>query len=221
MRKSTKDNQAALEIKGTAEQIADWVRAEIEEGRLGPGVSLNQVDLAARFGLSRIPVREALRQLVAEGYVTYRPNKGATVVSKLTPEDAEEIIEIRECLETRLMYSAIGQLTAETLNEAAEALNALNRATTAQLVHGAHQKFHSILFKAAKRPRMAALINGWRFRVEVPPNPEGARKRAFALATRDVHKRLLDACRKQDRKAVGHCIAVEYKIIRATVRQFY
>ena len=221
MVKSSRGNQTALEIKGTAEQIADWVRAEIEEGRLGPGTPLNQVDLAARFGLSRIPVREALRQLAAEGYVMYRPNKGANVVSALTPEDAEEIIEIRECVEARLMDRAVGQLTAVTLNEAAEALNALNRATTAQQVHGAHQRFHSILFQAAERPRMAALINGWRFRVEVPPNADGARKRAFALATRDVHKRLLDACRKRNHKAVERCVSEEYTIIRTTVRQFY
>src|SRR5262245_58185810 len=87
-----------LQIKGTAEQIADRVRMEIEEGRLAPGAPLHQGDLAARFGLSRIPVREALRQLSAEGYITYRPNKGANVVSALDPEDVEEVIEIRESL---------------------------------------------------------------------------------------------------------------------------
>jgi DNA-binding GntR family transcriptional regulator len=63
---------------------------------------LNQAELAQRFGLSRIPMREALRLLVAEGYVTYRPNRGA-IVSQLAPGDIEEIIEIRECLEVRLL----------------------------------------------------------------------------------------------------------------------
>jgi DNA-binding GntR family transcriptional regulator len=219
MRRSTENDSAALEIKGTAEQIADRVRTEIEEGRLVPGAPLNQVDLAARFGLSRIPVREALRQLVAEGYVTYRPNKGANVVSALAPEDAQEIIEIRECLEARLMDRAIERLTAQVLDEAAKALDALNHATTAQQVHGAHERFHTLLFQAARRPRMAAIINGWRFRLEVRPDADGARKRAFARATRDVHERLLDACRKRNRKAVGRCVAVEYRIIRATVRK--
>jgi DNA-binding GntR family transcriptional regulator len=219
MRVSNKGSQAALEIKGTAEQIADRVRTEIEEGRLVPGAPLNQVDLAARFGLSRIPVREALRQLVAEGYVTYRPNKGANVVSAVSPEDVQEIIEIRECLEARLMDRAVERLTAETLDEAAEALNALNRAATAQQVYGAHQRFHTLLFQAAQRPRMAAIINGWRFRLDARPDADGARKRAFACATRDVHRRLLDACRKRNRKAVGRCVTVEYRIIRKTVTQ--
>src|SRR5437773_2445437 len=106
MATSTELRRAPLEIKGTAEQIADRIRAEIEAGRLTPGAPLNQVDLAARFGLSRIPVREALRFLAAEGYVTYRPNKGANVVGAVSPDDVEEIVEIRECLEARLMDRA-------------------------------------------------------------------------------------------------------------------
>jgi len=220
MRRSNDVGRAPLPIKGTAEQIADRVRAEIEEGRLAPGAPLNQVDLAARFGLSRIPVREALRHLAAEGYVTYRPNKGANVVSAASADDVEEIIEIRECLETRLMDHAVEKLTPETLEEAAEALDALNRAKTAQQVHGAHQRFHTLLYRAAERPRMEEIINGWRFRLDVLPDVDGARKRAFALATRDVHRRLLDACRKRNRKVVERCVAVEYGIIRATLQRF-
>jgi DNA-binding GntR family transcriptional regulator len=209
----------SLEIKGTAEQIADRVRMEIEEGRLAPGAPLNQVDLAARFGLSRIPVREALRQLAAEGYITYRANKGANVVSAMAREEVEEIIEIRECLEARLMDRATVRLTPAALDEADEALTALNRATTAQQVYGAHQRFHTLLFQAAQRPRMAAIINSWRFRLDIHSGADGERKRAFALVTRDVHRRLLDACRKRNRKAVGRCVALEYKIIRATLGQ--
>src|SRR5258705_4894084 len=116
MHRSSRHGEPLLEIKGTAEQIADRIRYEIEEGRLVPGAPLNQVDLAARFKLSRIPVREALRQLVAEGYVTYRPNKGAKVVGAVSPEDVQEILEIRECLEARLMDRAVEKLTPEAVD---------------------------------------------------------------------------------------------------------
>jgi DNA-binding GntR family transcriptional regulator len=220
MRKSIESERAELQIKGTAEQIADRIREEIEEGRLAPGASLNQVDLATRFGLSRIPVREALRHLAAEGYVTYLPNKGANVVSAMSAADIEEIIEIRECVEARLMERAVEKLTPEALDEAAEALHALNRAKTARQVDGAHQRFHTVLYRAAERPRMAEIINGWRFRLDVLPDTDGARKRAFALSTRDVHRRLLDACRKRDAEVVGRCVANEYGIIRSTLKQF-
>jgi hypothetical protein len=60
------------------------------------------------------------------------------------------------------------------------------------------------------------IINSWRFRLDAHPDVDGARKRAFARATRDVHRRLLDACRKRDRKAVARCVADEYEIIRTT-----
>ena len=213
---STRSRAHAFEIKGTAEQIADRVRMEIEEGRLPPGAALNQVELAARFGMSRIPVREALRHLAAEGYVTYRPNKGATVVSAVAPEEIEEIIEIRECLEARLMERAVDRLTPEALDEASDALDALNRARTTRQLEGAHQRFHSLLFHAAERPRMTAIVNSWRFRLDLHPDVDGARKRAFARATRDVHRKLLDACRSRNPRAVARCVAAEYDIIRAT-----
>jgi DNA-binding GntR family transcriptional regulator len=205
-----------LEIKGTAEQIADRVRMEIEEGRLPAGTPLNQAELAARFGMSRIPVREALRHLAAEGYLTYRANKGASVVRAADSEEIEEIIEIRECLEARIMDRAVHLLVPEVLREASTALDALNRARTPAQLHGAHQRFHAILFRAAERPRMAAIINSWRFRLDPDPDIDGARKRAFARATRDVHRRLLEACRRRDRVAVARCVQTEYEIIRRT-----
>jgi len=205
-----------LAVKGTAEQIADFVRAEIEEGRLAPGTQLNQVHLAARFGMSRIPVREALQHLAAEGYVTYRANKGANVVSAMAPEEVEEILEIRECLEARIMDRAVDLLTPEDLDEASEALDALNRGRTSRQLHGAHRRFHEILFRAARRPRMAAIIQSWRFRLDVHPDVDGARKRDFARASRDVHARLLAACRKRDHAAVAKCVKIEYEIIRKT-----
>jgi len=205
----------SLEVKGTAEQIADFVRAEIEDGRLAPGTPLNQAHLAARFGMSRIPVREALQHLAAEGYVTYRANKGANVVSAMAPEEIDEILEIRECLESRIMDHAVDRLTADDLDEASEALAALNRGRTPRQLHGAHRRFHEILFRAAQRPRMAAIIQSWRFRLDVHPDVDGARKRAFARASGDVHARLLTACRKHDHALVAKCVRSEYEIIRA------
>jgi DNA-binding GntR family transcriptional regulator len=216
MNRSSVFRATSLEIKGTAEQIADRIRMEIEEGHLEPGSPLNQVDLAARFRMSRIPVREALRHLAAEGYVTYQPNKGAKVVSAVDPEEVEEIIEIRECLEARVMDRAVDRLTSESLREASEALDVLNRARTTQQLQGIHQRFHTILFQAADRPRMTAIINSWRFRLDVHPDVDGKRKRAFARSTREVHRRLLDACRYRDRKGIARCVADEYDIIRKT-----
>src|SRR5579863_474491 len=112
-------------IKGTADQIADQVRSEIESGALPPGSQLSQLQLAARFGLSRIPVREALRQLQSEGYLIYRPNKGATVSTLPSGDDLVEIVEIRECLEQCIMRHAVRHFTQAFAARAVESLKAL------------------------------------------------------------------------------------------------
>ena len=114
------------------------------------------------------------------------------------------------------MDRALDRFTAEVLDRAAEALEALNRARTPDQLQGAHMRFHTILFQAAQRPRMAAIINSWRFRLDLRPDVDGARKRAFARATRGVHRELLEACRSGDRRAVARCVAAEYQIIRET-----
>src|SRR5262249_41868482 len=145
-----------------------------------------------------------------------RPNKGAVVAGALSVDETLEILEIREVLETRLMVHAVSRMTPQTLADATESLNALNRAGPDE-VAGIHQHFHTILFRAAHRPRMAGIINGWRFRLAPQPDLDGRRKRDFAAATRDVHRRLMEACSKPDLKAVQRCVNDEYAIIRVFV----
>ncbi len=200
-------------IKGTADQIADQVRSEIESGLLSPGSPLSQLQLAARFGLSRIPIREALRQLQSEGYLIYRPNKGATVSTSPSGDDLAEIVEIRECLEQCIMQHAARHFTPAIAARADESLKALNRASGEAEVRGAHERFHQILFDAANRPKMAAIINDWRFHYRLD------KQKAFISEARDVHRRLLASCAAADLDGVASCLREEYAIIRRTIPQ--
>jgi DNA-binding GntR family transcriptional regulator len=200
-----------VSIKGTADQIADALRAEIESGEMEPGTPLNQIELAARFGLSRIPVREALRHLEAEGYLTYRPNKGATVAASPALAELLEIIEIRECLELRIMRRALPNMSPDVIARATEAMNAMNRARDESAVRGAHERFHSLLFAAAVRPKMTGFVNDWRLRYCL------ADQRAFLRSTRAVHRRLLEGCAVAKVRAVESCVREEYDLIRQTV----
>ena len=79
--------------------VVDGIRDMILQGHLKPGDRLRQDELANTFGVSTMPIREALRQLQAEGLVVFRPRRGATVAS-LAVSDYEEIYLIREALET-------------------------------------------------------------------------------------------------------------------------
>lgn len=79
--------------------VVDGIRDMILKGHLKPGDRLRQDELANTFGVSTMPIREALRQLQAEGLVVFRPRRGATVAS-LSISEYEEIYLIREALET-------------------------------------------------------------------------------------------------------------------------
>jgi DNA-binding GntR family transcriptional regulator len=205
----------AMILRGSPDHVADRIRAAIEDGVLAPGEALNQVDLAASFGFSRIPIREALRRLEAEGYVSYQPNKGATVAGIGASEDVHEIIDIRECLEMQIMDHAVRAVTPAMLGQAEAALRALNRARTPDELRGAHERFHTILFVAADRPRTAAVINQWRLRSDRRPDVDGAGRRAYARATAGIHKGLLDACARRDRKAVARSVREEHDYMRS------
>src|SRR5258705_11907849 len=88
------------------DQIVTELRRQIMTGQLPEGAPLRQERLAAELGASRVPLREAIRQLEAEGLVTSELHKG-TVVSSLSLEEIEELFEIRMRLETWLFEAAI------------------------------------------------------------------------------------------------------------------
>ena len=100
----------------TPESIAAKLRAELMAGVLRPGTQLSQVVLAERFGVSRIPIRDALRILVGEGLVQMEANRGANAIT-LSPEEVREIYDLRILLECDCLRRAAGVMTPAALHE--------------------------------------------------------------------------------------------------------
>ncbi|MFH8770662.1 MULTISPECIES: GntR family transcriptional regulator [unclassified Streptomyces] len=98
------------------ERVLATLRQDIIAGRLGPGERLVERELAERFGVSRVPVREAIRALVAEGFVLFESAR-RTVVRRLTPTDVKELFELREALEVYAAGLAAARVTPEALAE--------------------------------------------------------------------------------------------------------
>lgn len=96
--------------------VARYLRDAIHEGKLAPGTPVRQEAVAQELGVSRIPVREALRHLESEGLVTIRPNSGAKV-AVLDFEEYADIYKIRERLEPLALSESIPRLTAEQIAE--------------------------------------------------------------------------------------------------------
>src|SRR5215211_5453414 len=113
-----------------ASMTVEALRERILRGDYPEGEPLRQDALADELGVSRIPVREALRQLEAEGLVTFNPHRGA-VVSTLSLSEIDELFELRADIETDLLRRAIPKTTAEQLERATDVLDEFERALTA------------------------------------------------------------------------------------------
>lgn len=142
--------------RSTPDLIADALRKAILRGLFQSGQSLRQDEIATQFGVSRIPVREALRQLEAEGLVTLYPNRGATV-SALSPAEIQEICEIRIALETTAIQLAIPQMATSDLQKAKTILE-MTQETEASRWAELNWEFHATLYTPANRPRLLSLI---------------------------------------------------------------
>lgn len=139
----------------------DELRRRILEGSYAAGLPLRQDALAAEFGISRIPVREALFQLEAEGLVRILPHRGA-VVSELSAQEVEEVFELRSLLEPRLLRRSAPRLGPEDFT----ALRAMLAEYDAELRAGhvgrwgeLNTAFHMRLYERADRPRTVALVS--------------------------------------------------------------
>ncbi|WP_425964355.1 GntR family transcriptional regulator [Rhizobium nepotum] len=102
--------------------MRDGLRAAIIAGELEEGSPLRQDEIAERFGTSRIPVREALRQLESEGLVSFQRNKGV-IVRGFSIDDVLEMLEIRIALECRALKLAIPDMAVEDFDAAEAILN--------------------------------------------------------------------------------------------------
>ena len=202
-------------LKTTPTLVAEALRSGILKGAIRPGQTLRQEELAAALGVSRIPVREALRQLEAEGLVKIYPHRGA-VVSSLSAFEVQELFEIRVPLETTALRLAIPDLTGLDLQKAARILDLADREEASSRWGELNWDFHAALYVAAGRPRLLALL------VNLEQNVD--RYMRLVLTGMDYqrhsqaeHRELLAACREKDvEKAValltGHIEAAGQKL---------
>ena len=140
-----------IERETVASATARALRDMILSGEIAEGEQLRQDALAAAHGVSRIPLREALRQLEAEGLVSFYPHRGA-VVSTLSLAEIEELFEIRALIEPDLLRRAIRRLTKDDLDRAGEILDIARESFRSKDVGRwgeLNWKFHSTLYAPA------------------------------------------------------------------------
>jgi DNA-binding GntR family transcriptional regulator len=196
------------------ESIAERVRAAILSGELEPGSKLIETELAERFGTSRGPIREAIRELAREGLVTELPRRG-TRVSTLTAHDLSEVYAVREALEVAASRVVIARAGDDELRALETHLLALESPPPGagyldQAVHDL--AFHRSLVALAGNERMAAMYEQMLqqtmllLRIAAQENPE-LRTDLRRAAHRDVLRALVD----RDEAAAQVAIAAHYR----------
>lgn len=140
------------------QRVARHLREAILNGDLKHGVPLRQEAVAQELGVSRIPVREALRQLESEGLVVIRPHSGARVAT-LDFDECTEIYKIRERLEPLAISESIGNLTEEQKQEAVRAAKEVESLTSdLKAWLRADRRFHLACYAGVTTPRLLRMI---------------------------------------------------------------
>jgi len=190
----------AIPRQSLTSAVADKLRDLIIRGEIPEGAQLRQDAIASQYHVSRIPVREALRQLDAEGLIAIVPNRGA-VVPALSPNDIEELFSIRALLEPEVLKRSIPRLTEDDFSEAEAVLrkyvSELRRDDHVSSWGRLNWQFHSILYGRADQPRFMAIIRN--------VNNSGERYTRLQLylthgikRANEEHHQILEFCRQRD-----------------------
>lgn len=179
-------------LKTREEVVTDAIRHAILRGRFRPGDKLNQEDLAEELGVSRSPVREALRTLAAEELVTSYPHRGV-VVTERSLSELQELLFIRILLEGSAARRAAPRMDETRLARLNAIIIEAEQSKDTEHVLGLNNVFHTTIYEAIEQPLMIDLIQKLRNKVapynRVYLDMVGQKERAW-----QDHRRIYEAC---------------------------
>jgi DNA-binding GntR family transcriptional regulator len=203
-----------------ADAATEKLRALIGEGTLAPGERLTEADLSARLGISRIPLREALRALAGEGLVAIEPHKGA-VVTPVTPEEVDEVFPVLAALE-----GAAGELAAVRMGEAERgeiarlhaAMLAAHKAGRRKQFLAYNETIHDRIVAAAANPTLASLHRALSLRLKRIRYVAQVEERSWEQSVAE-HAAMMEALTRRDGRALGAALREHLASKRAAVRE--
>lgn len=183
-----------------AAAVVERLREKILSGELHEGEQLRQDAIAAEFQISRIPVREALSHLAAEGLIKIVANRGA-IVPALSPEEIGELFETRAVLECYMLRQAIPHLREEDFKRAEDILAQFEKSLEddSETKSWGHWNwlFHSALYAPANRPAMMGFVKTVNHNCDRYTRLHLVFTRNLHLAG-EAHRKILDACQTRD-----------------------
>lgn len=190
--------------------VFNTLRRAILRGELKPGERLMEIQLANKLGVSRTPIREAIRKLELEGLVLMVPRKGAEV-AEITEKNLRDVLEVRCALEELAVQLACDRIDQERMKQlldaAAHFRDILGTADITELGE-ADEAFHDVIFQATDNHRLIQLLNNlreqmYRYRIEY------LKKKECYPQLLDEHAAIIQAIREHD-KAKATEITVQH-----------
>ncbi len=179
------------------------LREAILKGELKPGERLMELQLASKLGVSRTPIREAIRMLGLEGLAVTFPRKGAEV-AKMTEKDMEDVLQIRRALDELAVGLACDNMTEEKLEQLYKAMIRFEESTRSGDVKQTAQtdmEFHEVIYQAADNPKLVNMLNNlreqmYRYRVEYLKNDDVYPRLI------EEHKKIYEGLKQKDKETV-------------------
>lgn len=181
------------------DQVADRLRALISAGEMEPGARLNEAELSARFGISRTPLREAIKILATEGLLELLPNRGARVAA-LSPEEVDQTIEVIAGLEATagdLACRRIDDAAVAAIAEATARMAAAHAAGDDETYFAINRGIHELIVDAAGNRVLSALYAGLSGRVQALRYRARKSDAQWERAMED-HRRMVELLRARD-----------------------
>ncbi|MCI9174153.1 MAG: GntR family transcriptional regulator [Lachnospiraceae bacterium] len=184
------------------------LREAILKGELKPGERLMELQLASKLGVSRTPIREAIRMLELEGLAVTMPRKGAEV-ARMTEKDMEDVLKIRKALDELAVGLACDNMTEEELKQLYVALKNFEESTRSgdvKQIAQADVEFHDSIYQAADNPKLVTMLNNlreqmYRYRVEYLKN-ESIYPRLI-----EEHQGIYDGLKRKDKETVVEIVS--------------
>jgi DNA-binding GntR family transcriptional regulator len=205
------------ERRTASDYVAEALRQAIITGQFADGEELNQVELASHFNVSRVPIREALRRLQAEGLVSAEAHRRAVVLG-FNRERIAEVYEIRALLEGYMLEGAAPRLGKEELAELRRMCDEMDEIDDHHTWLARNHEFHRALLARANAPTAMALVEQLSMQVERYLRRSGGIHRPKEAGRE--HRRILDALRKGELEKAqevlrGHILHTRDRVLEA------
>ena len=189
--------------------VFNTLRQAILTGELKPGERLMEIHLADRLGVSRTPIREAIRKLELEGLVVMIPRKGAQV-AKITEKNLKDVLEVRRALDTlavRLACKRMDETYKKQLREACDEFAKVVKCSNTKDITEADVRFHDIINQSTGNDRLIQLVNNlaeqmYRYRLEY------IKDAAYHKRLVDEHEEIYNAIMEQDEERAARAVVV-------------